>query len=54
VYNSPEGIEALQFLGDLVNKHKVMPSNQHANAGVDFIAGKLGMLMRSSARLGTM
>lgn len=53
VYNGPEGIEALQFWGDLVNKHKVMPSNQHANAGADFVAGKVGMLMRSSATLGT-
>lgn len=51
VYNGPEGIEALQFWGDLVNKHKVMPSNQHANAGADFLAGKLAMLMRSSSAL---
>ncbi|MBI3914591.1 MAG: ABC transporter substrate-binding protein [Chloroflexi bacterium] len=53
VYNSPEGIEALQFWGDLVTKNKVMPSNQHANAGADFVAGKVGMLMRSSATLAT-
>jgi sn-glycerol 3-phosphate transport system substrate-binding protein len=51
VYNSPEGIEALQFWSDLVNKHKVMPSNQHAQALADFTAGKLGMYMRSSATL---
>ena len=53
VYNSPEGIEALQFWGDLVTKHKVMPANQHANAGADFLAGKVGMLMRSSSTLVT-
>ncbi|MBI5649125.1 MAG: ABC transporter substrate-binding protein [Chloroflexi bacterium] len=53
VYNSPEGIEALTFWGDLVTKHKVMPPNQHANAGADFIAGKVGMLMRSSSTLVT-
>ncbi|MBM3128983.1 MAG: ABC transporter substrate-binding protein [Chloroflexi bacterium] len=52
VYNSAEGIEALQFWGDLVTKHKVMPPNQHAQAGADFVAGKLGMIMRSSASLG--
>ncbi len=54
VYNSPEGVEALQFWSDLVNKHKVMPSNQHAQAQADFTAGKLGMMMRSSASLGTL
>lgn len=53
IYNSPEGIEALQFWGDLVTKHKVMPANQHAQAGADFTAGKLGMIMRSSSFLAT-
>jgi len=51
VYNSPEGIEALQFWGDLVTKHKVMPANQHAQASADFLAGKVAMMMRSSASL---
>ena len=54
VYNSPEGIEALQFWGDLVTKYKVMPPNQHAQAQADFTSGKLAMLMRSSATLGTL
>ncbi|MBI5714747.1 MAG: ABC transporter substrate-binding protein [Chloroflexi bacterium] len=53
IYNSPEGIEALQFWGDLVTKHKVMPPNQHAQAGADFTTGKLGMIMRSSSFLAT-
>lgn len=53
VYNGPEGIEALQLWGDLVNKHKVMPPNQHATAGADFVAGKVGMIMRSSSTLVT-
>jgi sn-glycerol 3-phosphate transport system substrate-binding protein len=53
VYNSAEGIEALQFWGDLVTKHRVMPPNQHGQAGADFTAGKLGMIMRSSASLGS-
>ena len=53
VYNSAEGVEALQFWGDLVTKHKVMPSNQHAQAAADFTSGKLGMIMRSSSVLAT-
>ncbi len=52
-YNSPEAIEALQFWNDLVNKYKAMPANQHGTAQDDFLAGKLGMMMRSSATLGT-
>ena len=54
VYNGPEALEALQFWGDLVNKHKVMPANQHAQAAPDFLAGKLGMIMRSSSTLTTL
>ena len=52
IYNSP-GVEALQFWGDLVTKNKVMPPNQHAQAGADFTTGKLGMIMRSSSFLAT-
>ena len=51
LYDSPEGVETLKFWGDLVNVHKVMPPAQHAAAKGDFLAGKLGMLMRSSADL---
>jgi sn-glycerol 3-phosphate transport system substrate-binding protein len=51
LYDSPEAVEALQFWGELVNAHKVMPPAQHATAKGDFLAGKLGMLMRSSADL---
>ncbi len=54
IYNSPEGVEALQFWGDLVNKHKVMPANQHAQTAPDFVAGKIGMAMRSSSTLTTL
>jgi sn-glycerol 3-phosphate transport system substrate-binding protein len=54
VYNGPEALETLQFWGDLVNKHKVMPANQHAQAAPDFLAGKLGMIMRSSSTLTTL
>ena len=51
LYDSPEAVEALQFWGDLVNKYKVMPPAQHKGAKSDFLAGKLGMLMASSASL---
>jgi sn-glycerol 3-phosphate transport system substrate-binding protein len=51
LYNSPDAVEALQFWGDLVNKHKVMPPAQHKEAKGDFLAGKLAMYMRSSAGL---
>ncbi len=51
LYNGAEGVEALKFWGDLVKVNKVMPPNQHATARADFMAGKLGMLMQSSAQL---
>ena len=51
LYDGPEAVEALQFWGDLVNKYKVMPPAQHKGAKNDFLAGKVGMLMRSSAGL---
>lgn len=54
VYTGPEALEALQYWGDLVNKHKVMPANQHAQAQPDFLAGRLGMVMRSSSALTTL
>ncbi|MBI5302853.1 MAG: sugar ABC transporter substrate-binding protein [Chloroflexi bacterium] len=39
-----ESIDALQFLGDLTNKHKVMPSTaERANITDMFLAGKAGM-----------
>jgi ABC-type glycerol-3-phosphate transport system substrate-binding protein len=51
LYDGPEAVEALAFWGELVNVHKVMPPAQHAAAKGDFLAGKLGMLMQSSAGL---
>jgi ABC-type glycerol-3-phosphate transport system substrate-binding protein len=51
LYDGPEAVEALQFWGDLVNVYKVMPPAQHGAAEGDFLAGKLGMLVQSSAGL---
>jgi sn-glycerol 3-phosphate transport system substrate-binding protein len=51
LYDAPEAVEALESWGELVNVHKVMPPAQHRGAEGDFLAGKLGMLMKSSAGL---
>ncbi|RLC88245.1 MAG: hypothetical protein DRI37_05430 [Chloroflexi bacterium] len=49
LYNSPEAVEMLQLWGDMVNKYHIMPPGQHDEAKGDFLAGKLGMLLRSCA-----
>lgn len=54
LYTSPEAIEMLTLWGDLVNKYKVMPPNQHDEAKGDFLAGKLGMLISSSSNIPSM
>ncbi len=51
-FNSPEGVNALQFWVDLVNKYKVMPTGT-ANIGEDdvkgpFMAGKVAMFTSGS------
>lgn len=51
LYNSPQAVAMLQLWGDWVNQYKVMPANQHSEAQSDFLAGKLGMLLSSSADL---
>ena len=51
LYNSPEAVEMLELWGDMVNKYKIMPPGQHKEAKGDYLAGKLGMLLRSSAGL---
>ena len=43
----------LSLWSDLVNKYKVMPPNQHNEAQSDFLAGKLGIFLSSSASIGT-
>lgn len=49
LYNSPQAVEMLQLWGDMVNTHQIMPPGQHNEAKGDFLAGKLGMLLRSCA-----
>jgi len=52
-YNQPSTIGAVQFLDDLVHKHKVMPEGvTDANAVTNaFFAGKLGMMVLSTGSL---
>jgi sn-glycerol 3-phosphate transport system substrate-binding protein len=49
LYNSPQAVEMLQLWGNMVNTHQIMPPGQHEEAKGDFLAGKLGMLLRSCA-----
>ena len=49
LYNSPEAVEMLQLWGDMVNEYQIMPPGQHREAKGDFLAGKSGMLLRSSS-----
>jgi sn-glycerol 3-phosphate transport system substrate-binding protein len=49
LYNSPEGVEMLQLWDDFVNEYQIMPPVQHREAKGDFMAGKSGMLLRSSS-----
>jgi sn-glycerol 3-phosphate transport system substrate-binding protein len=49
LYNKPEAVAMLQQWADWVTKYKVMPINQHSEAQSDFLAGKLGIYIGSSA-----
>jgi sn-glycerol 3-phosphate transport system substrate-binding protein len=49
LYNSPEAVEMLELWGDMVNEYQIMPPGQHKEAKGDFLAGKSGMLLRSSS-----
>ena len=51
LYNTPEAVEMLQLWDDMVNLHMIMPPGQHQEAKGDFLAGKSGMLIRSSANI---
>jgi len=53
LYDGPEGVAMLSLWSDLVNKYKVMPPNQHSEAQSDFLAGKLGIFLSSSASIGS-
>lgn len=49
LYNSPQAVKMLQMWEDMVNTYQIMPPGQHEEAKGDFLAGKLGMLLRSCA-----
>ncbi|MCI3919100.1 ABC transporter substrate-binding protein [Paenibacillus sp. TRM 82003] len=49
--NGKEAVETLKSIQDLVHVSKVMPQNQIATSGEDFVAGKVAMLFRSGASL---
>lgn len=51
LYASPQAVEMLELWGELVTEHMVMPPAQHNEAKSDFLAGKLGMFLASSANL---
>eukprot|EP01037_Dinobryon_pediforme_P017512 gene17512-17712_t len=53
-YNTPSTIGAVQFLDDLVHKHKVMPDGVNdANAAANaFFAGRTAMMLHSTGALG--
>jgi sn-glycerol 3-phosphate transport system substrate-binding protein len=51
LYNSPAAVEMLTRWGNFVQVDKIMPPNQHSEAEGDFKAGKLGMLLGSSASI---
>ncbi len=51
IFDGPQGVEALQLMADLVNKHKVgyiTTGFEHQN---DFLAGRVAMIQGSSASL---
>ena len=50
--NTPEAIEAVQFLVDLVQKHNVMPARRlFGDAAADFVAGETAMMYNSTGNL---
>lgn len=54
VFDSPAGIEALQFLADLNNKHRVSFTAQGFEYQNDFLSGRVAMIQSSSASLAYM
>ncbi len=54
VFDSPAGAEALQFLADLNNKHRVSYTVQGFEHQNDFLAGRVAMIQSSSASLSYM
>jgi sn-glycerol 3-phosphate transport system substrate-binding protein len=54
LYNSPEAVEMLELWSSMVDDFEIMPPGQHKEAGSDFLAGKLGMVLRSSSALASL
>jgi multiple sugar transport system substrate-binding protein len=51
-FNSPEGVESVQFLGDLINKAKVDKPGTIKLDNTDFMQGKVAMLISNIATRG--
>jgi len=51
LYTSPEAVEMLSLWSDFVHEYIIMPPNQHDEAKGDFLAGRVGMLLMSSANI---
>ena len=51
-FNSPEGVESAQFLGDLINKAKVDKPGTIKLDNTDFMQGKVAMLVSNIATRG--
>jgi len=54
LYNGPEAVEMLELWRSMVDDYEIMPPGQHKEARGDFLAGKLGMVLRSSAALASL
>jgi len=52
-FNSPENLQGVSFMRDLIFTHKVMPEGviSWASTPTDFISGKVGMIYHSSGSL---
>ncbi|MHB1133748.1 MAG: extracellular solute-binding protein [Chloroflexota bacterium] len=53
IWNSPEGVAALQFIADLLQKHKGMPAkqiNEQTQTG-DYLTGKVGSMFAYPSQL---
>lgn len=52
-FNSPENLQGVSFLRDLIFEHRIMPEGviSWASTPTDFISGKVGMIYHSSGSL---
>jgi multiple sugar transport system substrate-binding protein len=55
--DEPQAVEAIQFLGDMINQDRIMPSfqelQQSGGTGQLFLSGQTAMVVSNAARLGT-